>query len=146
MDLPFSNQPSYFLPQPAFSMSSAVCRSIVDLQTKNIMPSSRHDHPLSSIHEHTNDTLCHSQLIYRFTQTQHDHQFHRSFSIFELYSTTLLSPWISLSIIKFQSHFLSTTMLHFHTEMLVLHNYHKQPISTLEEISCHTATHFTPNA
>ena len=143
VDLPFSNQPSSFLPQPAFSMSSSACLSSFDLQTKNLIALLK----TTLYPQHMNiptNTVCHSQLIYSFTQTQHEHQFHRSFSIFELYSTTLLSPWISLSVIKFPSHFLSSTMLHFHTELLVLHNSHKQPISALEEISCHTATHFTP--
>ena len=33
------------------------------------------------------NTAYHSQLIYGFIQTQHEHQIHRSLSIFELYST-----------------------------------------------------------
>ena len=33
------------------------------------------------------NTVCHSQLIYGFVQTQHEHQIHRTFPVFELYST-----------------------------------------------------------
>ena len=57
------------------------------------------------------NTVCHSQLLYGFIQTQHEHQICRSFSIFELYSTLLLQ-WISLFFVKFSSHFSSGTMLH----------------------------------
>ena len=42
-----SNQPSHFPPQPAFSMSSLVSLSSFDLQPQNLLPFSRHDHPLS---------------------------------------------------------------------------------------------------
>ena len=51
----------------------------------------------------------------------------------------------SMSIAKFPSHFLSSTTLHFHTVLLALHTRCKQPLSALEEISCHTATHRTPS-
>ena len=33
------------------------------------------------------DTVCHSQLIYGFTLTQHEHQICRSFSMFDQHST-----------------------------------------------------------
>ena len=33
------------------------------------------------------NTVCHSQLIFGFIQTQHENQIGRSFSVFELYST-----------------------------------------------------------
>ena len=58
---------------------------------------------------------------------------------------TLLSPLIFLSFIKFSSHFLSVTMLHFHTVLLALHRSYKQPLPALVEISYHTATHSTLN-
>ena len=79
--LPFTNQPSHFLPQPAFSMSSSASLSSFDLQ-----PFSRHG-VLSSQHMTIPTSIvCHGQLIYGFIQTQHEHQIRRSFSVFELYS------------------------------------------------------------
>ena len=65
--LPCSNKPSHFLPQPAFSMSSSASLSFFDLQPQNLMPFLRHDHPLSSEHNHTNKHCCYSQLIYSIT-------------------------------------------------------------------------------
>ena len=46
--LPFSNQSSHFLPQPAFSISSFGSHSSFYLQPHYLMPFSRCDHPLSS--------------------------------------------------------------------------------------------------
>ena len=78
-----------------------------------------------STHNHAKQKICHSQLIYGFIQTQHEHQSHKSFPILH----TLFSPWISLTYVKFPSHFLSGTMLHFHAVLLALHNsYKQQPI------------------
>ena len=53
--LPFSNQPSHILPQPAFFMSSSASFSSFDLQPQNLMPFSRHYHPLSSTNDHANE-------------------------------------------------------------------------------------------
>ena len=53
------------------SMSSLASLSSFDLQSQNLMPFSRHDHTVSSTHDHTTNTVCHSQLIYGFIQTQH---------------------------------------------------------------------------
>ena len=53
----------------------------------------------------------------------------------------MLSTWVSMSLSKLPSNFLSGTMLHCHTVLLVLHNSYKQPLSALEEITCHTVTH-----
>ena len=61
-------------------------RSLEENQ-KNQMSFSRHDHPLSSTHDHNNNTICHSQLINSFIQTQHEHQICRSFFVFDVYST-----------------------------------------------------------
>ena len=52
--LPFSNQPSNFLPQPAFPMSPSASLSSFDRQPQNLIPFMRRDHPLSSTHDHTN--------------------------------------------------------------------------------------------
>ena len=84
--LPFSNQPSHFLVHPAFSMSSSASLSSFDLQTKKLIPFSRHSHPPSSTHNHTNEHYQ-SQLIYGFIQTQHEHHICTSFSVFKLGST-----------------------------------------------------------
>ena len=58
--LPFSNQPSYFPPQPASSMSSSTSLSTFDLQPQNIMRFSRYHHPLSSIRDHTSEHNIHT--------------------------------------------------------------------------------------
>ena len=49
-----SNQPSYFLPQPIFSMSSMASPSSFDYQPQNLMPFLKHDHSLSTTHDHSN--------------------------------------------------------------------------------------------
>ena len=54
---------------------------------------------------------------------------------------TLFSPWISLSFIKFPSHFQAPC---FTTIQLALHNSCKQPISAIHEISSNTASDRTP--
>ena len=51
----FSNQPSHFLPQPAFFMSSLASPSSFDHQPQNVMPFLGHDRPHSSTHDHTNE-------------------------------------------------------------------------------------------
>ena len=51
--LSFSSQPSYFLPQPAFSTSSSASLSSFVIQPQYLIPFSRHDHPLSSTHHET---------------------------------------------------------------------------------------------
>ena len=84
--LPFSNKPSHFLPQPDFSMSSSASLSSFDVQPQNLIPFSRHDPPLSSTHDHTNEQ-CHSQQNHSLIQTQLQHQIHRSFSVLQLYFT-----------------------------------------------------------
>ena len=43
------------LPQPASFFSSSASLSFFDLQHQNLMPISRHDHPLSSAHDHANE-------------------------------------------------------------------------------------------
>ena len=53
--LSFSNQPSYFLPQPAFSMSFLASPSSFDFQPQNPNPFLRRDHSLSSTHGPTNE-------------------------------------------------------------------------------------------
>ena len=83
------------------------------------------------------NAVCHSQLINGFTQTQHQHKILRYIYLWAVLHT-LLSSWIILSLVKFPSHFLSGTMHHLHTVLLVLHNTHKQPLSALEEISLHS--------
>ena len=81
--LPFSNQPSHFLPQPASSMSSSASLSSFDPQSQNLMTILSPQH----ITIPTN-TVNHSQLlIYGFTQTQHQHQNLRTSSISEMNST-----------------------------------------------------------
>ena len=89
VNLPFSDQLSHFLPQPAFSMSSLASLSSFELQPRNLMPFLRHDHPLSSTHGHTNEHCLPLWLhcYYGFIQTQHEHQIRRSFSVVELLST-----------------------------------------------------------
>ena len=84
------------------------------------MPCSRGDQPSSSTHDHTNKH-CQGQLICKFIHS-------------------LLSPCISMSFVIFQSHFLSGTMLHFHTLLLALHSFCKQSLSGLKEISCSNLT------
>ena len=61
--LPFSNQPSHFLPQAAFSMSSLTYISTHDIQPQDIMPFSRHDHPSPQHMIIQTNTVCNSQLI-----------------------------------------------------------------------------------
>ena len=98
LHLSFSSQPSFFLPQPSFFMSSSASLSSFDLQPQNLMPYPRHDHPLSSAHAHTNEHFLHSQLICSFIQAQHEHQICRSFYVFELYSTIALA--MDLSVLR----------------------------------------------
>ena len=66
--LPFSNQPSHILPQPAFTMSSLTLISSFALPPQNLMPFSKHDHPLPTTHDHDmtipTNTASHSQLIH----------------------------------------------------------------------------------
>ena len=82
--LSFSNQPSYFLPQPAISKSSMASHSSFDLQPHftsqdvNILYFQHMTIPTN--------TVCHSQLISSFLQTQNEHEIHRSFSVFVLHS------------------------------------------------------------
>ena len=94
--LPFSNQLSQFLPQPAFSMSSSASLSSFDLQppflplTFNLEVSCPSQEIIILSLQHMTiptNTVCHRQLIYGFFQTQHEHQICRSFSVLELYST-----------------------------------------------------------
>ena len=77
--LPFSSQPSLFLHQPAFSISSSASHSSFDRQPQDLMPFSRRDHPLPLLMNIPTNTVCHSQLIYGFILTQHEHQMCRSF-------------------------------------------------------------------
>ena len=88
-------------------MSYLASLSSFELQPLNIMPFSRHHHPLSpqQMTIPTN-TVCHSQLIYGFTPTQHEHQICRSFSVFELYSTHCCYHG-SQFFVRFKSRFLS---------------------------------------
>ena len=88
------------------------------------------------------NTVCHSQLIYSFLQTQHERQIRRSLCFLAVLHT-FLSLWIFLSFVEFPYYFLSGTMLHFNTVLLALCNSCDQSLSTLEEISCHAATHHT---
>ena len=85
--LSFSKQPSYFPPQPAFSMSSLASPSSFDLQPQNLMPS--YDMTILSPQHMTitTNTYFHSQLIYCFLQNQHEHQICRSLSVFALPTT-----------------------------------------------------------
>ena len=82
----FSNQPSHFLPQPTFFMSSFTSPSSFDLWPQNLMPFLGCQLSLSSAHDHTNEHY-YSQLIHSFLKAQHEHQIRRSFSVFELHST-----------------------------------------------------------
>ena len=50
-----------------------------------------------------------------------------------------------MSCVKFPSHFISGTMIHFYTVLLALRNSYEQPLSALEKISYHTAAHHTLN-
>ena len=52
---PFSNQSSHFLPQPASFMSCSAYISSFYIQPQNLMPFTRHDHPLSSTHDNTSE-------------------------------------------------------------------------------------------
>ena len=88
------------------------------------------------------NTVCHSQLVYSFLQTQHEHEICASFSVFELHSTHC--SHFTLSFVKFQSHFHSGTILHSHTVLLALCNSYMLSLSALEETFCHTETHRTP--
>ena len=105
---------------------------------------SRHDHPLSSTHDHTTEQCFHSQLIY----VSHKHTINIKYV--DLFLSFSCTPHISLTVdisvlvrckckmsAKFPSHFLSGTMLHFHTVLLALHSFYKLPRSALKEISCH---------
>ena len=62
MHLPFTNQSSHFLHQPAFSVSSLASLSSFDLHPQTIMPFSRRDHTLST-HSHS---IAEKNIIYRF--------------------------------------------------------------------------------
>ena len=53
----------------------------------------------------------------------------------------MLTPWISLNFVKFQSLFLSGTIVYFNAVFLALHCSYKQPFLALEKVSCNTATH-----
>ena len=55
MHLPFLNQPSHLLFQSSFFVSSSASHSSIDLQPRNVLPITIHDHPLSSTHDHTNE-------------------------------------------------------------------------------------------
>ena len=124
--LPFSNQSSHFLPLPASTMFTMVSLSFYDLQPHNLMPFSRHAHPLSTAHDHTNEhCLPYPTNIW-------------------LHSNTISTSNPCVFLRMFPSRLLSGAMHHFHTALLALHNSYEQPLSALEEISCHTATHRTP--
>ena len=71
--LPFSNQSSHFLPQPAFSMSSLASCSSFDLQPQNLMPFSLQHMTIPT------NAVCHSRLTYKEYKT-HGKQWTREVS------------------------------------------------------------------
>ena len=77
--LSFSNQPSYFHPQPTSSMSSLASPSSLDHQPQIYCPSQ--DMTILSPQHMTipTNTVYHSQLSNSFIQTQHEHQIYRFF-------------------------------------------------------------------
>ena len=83
--LPFSSQPSYFLP--------------LTFNLKILSPS--YDVTILSPQHLTisTNTACHSQLIYIFIQTQHEHQICRSFSVF-LSCTPHIAHTMDLSFLR----------------------------------------------
>ena len=85
--------------------------------------------------QHTKEHCCHSQLIYGFIQTQHEHKIHRSLSIFELFYTHCSHHGSFIP-----SRFQSGTMFQLHTVLLASHNTYKQSPSALEEIAIHAST------
>ena len=67
----------------------------------------------------------------------------------DLFLSLSCTPHIALTIdlsvlVKFPSHFLSGTMLHFYAVLLALHSSYEQPLSALEDISCYAEAHHTP--
>ena len=133
--LPFSNQPSCFVPQPASSMFSSASISSFDILPQIQCPSQ--DMTILSPQHIPPNTVYHSQLFYAFILNQH--QVINSFSTFQMYSTDCCQHG-SLSYVKFPSHLLSSTMLHLNIELLALHSSCKQPHSALEKTSCNIAT------
>ena len=79
--LPFSNQPSHFLPQPTFWLAffhlTFNLKTECPSQVMTILSPQQMTMPMS--------TVCHGQLIYGFIQTQQ--LILRSVYIYELYST-----------------------------------------------------------
>ena len=120
--LPFSNQPSYFLPHPVSSMSSSA----------SLWPStSKSNAPLK-----TWPSSLHNKWPYKWTLFAIANwsvvSFKPSMNIKSVDPFLYLSctpqhcsPWIIPSFVKFPSHFHSGTMLHFYTVLPALHNSYK---------------------
>ena len=77
--------------KPTFILSSSTCFfHVLFVLPFFHWPSTSRSNTLTLSPQHMTiptNTACHSQLVYSFLQTQHEHQIHRSFSVFELHST-----------------------------------------------------------
>ena len=142
MCLPFSNQPSYFPPHPAFFMSSLGLHFFHRLQ-KTCLPSTSRSKVLIT-------TILNPQhMTYQCTQIattnrsivsmKHNININSPCLFLSLNHTPHVALTMDLSVLHKICISLSITMIHFYTELQAIHNSCKQPLSALKETSFHTA-------